>query len=155
MNSFGEDVLVPIVAIICSIGLPVIAVILAFVHKMKKYKADTSVRKSIIENKTDLETAKILINEPKKNHGLYFINTLRRGCILIGIGLGTLVDWLANVPTSSIYFWLNIVTGLGVGFLCSFIVELYFYKKEKKEQTEKETKENSQPSIESNAFNQD
>lgn len=142
MNSFGEDVLIPIVAIICSIGLPLIAVILAYTKRMKKDKAEKQLRQSIIENKVDIETAKILIEEPKKNNnpGLYFINTLRRGAILLGLGLGTLVDWLASVPAGSIYFWLNIATGIGVGFLCSFFVELYFYNKEKKEQ-EAESKE--------------
>ena len=130
-----SDNFVGIITIILIFGLPVIAVIMVFIKSMKKNRLDKEIRQLIIENHTDMETAKLLIDEPKKapKQGTLDLGTLRTAAILLGIGLGTLIDWLAGIETKSIYFWLIIAFGVGIGMLCSFLVEMYLYKKEKKQ----------------------
>lgn len=138
-----SDNFVGMIAIILIFGLPVIAVIMVFVQSMKKNRLDKEVRQLIIENHTDTETAKLLIDEPKKatKQGTLNLDTLRMAAILLGIGLGTLIDWLAGVATKSIYFWLIIAFGIGIGMLCSFLVEMRLYKKYGKKEESNETKE--------------
>jgi F0F1-type ATP synthase assembly protein I len=138
-----SDNFVGMIAIILGLGLPIIATIMVFVQLMKKNRLDKEVRQLIIENHTDMETAKLLIDEPKKaqKQGTLDLGTLRTAAILLGIGLGTLIDWLAGVATKSIYFWLIIAFGIGIGLLCSFLVEMGLYKKYGKKEESNETKE--------------
>ena len=126
------DNFVGMIAIILIFGLPVIAVVMVFWSSMHKKTKDKEIRQLIIENHTDAETAKLLIDEPKKQPrkmGPFDLSTLRAACILLGIGLGTLIDWLASIEPESIYFWLIIACGIGIGLLCSFLVEMHLYKK--------------------------
>ena len=98
------DNFVGIVAIIFSLGLPVIAVVMAFWSSMHKKSKDKEIRQLIIENHTDAETAKLLIDEPKKQPrkmGPFNLENLRAACILLGIGLGACIDWLADVSICS------------------------------------------------------
>ena len=115
-----------LVAIIFSFGLPIVVVVMVFLKKMKKNQQEKEIRQLIIENKTDPETAKLLIDEPKKapKPGTIDVGNLRFACMLLGVGLGAAIDWLADVSTKSIYFWLIVAFGVGIGMLCSFLVEL-------------------------------
>lgn len=129
------DNFVGIVAIIFSFGLPIIAVVMAFIKKMKKDQQQKEICQLIIENKTDPETAKLLIDEPKKpkeprKPGTIDVGNLRFACMLLGVGLGAGIDWLADISTKSIYFWLIVAFGVGIGMLCSFLVELRLAKKQ-------------------------
>ena len=126
------DNLVGIVAIIFSFGLPIVVVIMVFLKKMKKDQQQKEIRQLIIENKTDPETAKLLIDEPKKakKPGTIDLGTLRTACMLLGVGLGAGINWLADISTKSIYFWLIVAFGVGIGMLCSFLVELRLAKKQ-------------------------
>jgi hypothetical protein len=123
---------VGLVAIILILGLPVIAVVMSFISTMNKKKRDKEIRQLIIENHTDPETAKLLIDEPKKQPrqmGPFNLENLRAACILLGLGLGALIDWISCIETKSIYFWLIIASGIGVGLLCSFFIEMHLFKK--------------------------
>lgn len=129
-------IMIPLTAIILSLGIPIVVVIMVFLKMMKKDQQQKEVRQLIIENKTDPETAKLLIDEPKKakeprKPGTIDLGTLRTACILLGVGLGAAIDWLADISTKSIYFWLIIAFGVGIGMLCSFLVELRLAKKPK------------------------
>ena len=138
------DNFVGIVAIICIFGLHIIAVVMAFWSSMHKKSKDKEIRQLIIENHTDPETAKLLIDEPKKQPrkmGPFNLDTLRAACVLLGIGLGACIDWLAGTATMSIYFWLIIACGIGIGLLCSFLVEMHLYKKYGNKENSIETKE--------------
>ena len=121
-----------LVAIIFIFGLPIVVVIMVFLKKRKKDQQQKEIRQLIIENKTDPETAKLLIDEPKKapKPGTIDVGNLRFACMLLGVGLGAGIDWLADVSTKSIYFWLIIAFGVGIGMLCSFLVELRLAKKQ-------------------------
>ena len=135
---------VGLVAIVLIFGLPVIAVVMAFWSSMHKKTKDKEIRQLIIENHTDAETAKLLIDEPKKQPrkmGPFNLENLRAACILLGIGLGACIDWLVGVATKSIYFWLIIACGIGIGLLCSFLVEMHLYKKYGNKENSIETKE--------------
>lgn len=126
------DNLVGIVAIIFIFGLPIVVVVMVFLKKMKKNQQEKEIRQLIIENKTDPETAKLLIDEPKKapKPGTIDVGNLRFACMLLGVGLGAGIDWLADISTKSIYFWLIVAFGVGIGLLCSFLVELRLAKKQ-------------------------
>ena len=124
-------IMIPLTAIILSLGIPIVVVIMVFLKKMKKDQQQKEIRQLIIENKTDPETAKLLIDEPKKPRkpGTIDLGTLRTACILLGIGLGAAIDWLAHIdPDENIYFWLIIAFGIGIGMLCSFLVEVAMAK---------------------------
>ena len=126
-------VMTPLMAVILSLGIPIVVVIMVFLKKMKKDQQQKEIRQLIIENKTDPETAKLLIDEPKKapKPGTIDVGNLRFACMLLGVGLGAGIDWLADVSTKSIYFWLIVAFGVGIGMLCSFLVELRLAKKQK------------------------
>ena len=129
------DSLTGLVAVVCSLGIPIVVVIMVFLRKMKKDKQAKEIRQLIIENHTDAETAKLLVDEPKKEKeprkpGSIDMGTLRGACVLLGIGLGTLIDWLCSVSSESIIFFLIIAFGIGVGMLASFLVEMHLYKKQ-------------------------
>lgn len=125
-------VMTPLMAVILSLGLPIVVMIMVFLKKMKKDQQEKEIRQLIIENKTDPETAKLLIDEPKKapKPGTIDVGNLRFACMLLGVGLGAGIDWLADVSTKSIYFWLIVAFGVGIGMLCSFLVELRLAKKQ-------------------------
>ena len=139
MEEFTHE-LVEMVAVILIFGMPVIAVVMVFLSSMHKKTKDKEIRQLIIENHTDAETAKLLIDEPKKQPrkmGPFNLDTLRAACVLLGIGLGACIDWLAGTATMSIYFWLIIACGIGIGLLCSFLVEMHLYKKYGRKENEK------------------
>ena len=126
-------VMTPLMAVILSLGIPIVVIIMVFLKKMKKDQQQKEIRQLIIENKTDPETAKLLIDEPKKapKPGTIDVGNLRFACMLLGVGLGAAIDWLADISTKSIYFWLIVAFGVGIGMLCSFLVELRLAKKQK------------------------
>jgi hypothetical protein len=124
--------MIPLVAVILSLGLPIVVVVMVLIAKMNKEKQQKELRQLIIENHIDSETAKLLIDEPKKakKPGTVDLGTLRTACMLLGVGLGALINWLANIAAKNIYFWLIIAFGVGIGMLCSFLVEMHLAKKQ-------------------------
>ena len=124
--------MIPLVAVILSLGLPIVVVVMVLIAKMNKEKQQKELRQLIIENKTDPETAKLLIDEPKKakKPGTIDLGNLRFACMLLGVGLGTGINWLAGISTHNIYFWLVVAFCIGIGMLCSFLVELRLAKKQ-------------------------
>ena len=132
MNMHGYDI-AAILAVTLSLLIPIVAILMGFITDIKKKRRDTEVRLALIQAGIDAETAKILIEQQPKKNDKY--SGLRWGCILVGIGLGTLCDALLDIsPKHNIYFWLIIAAGMGIGLLVSFVIE---YKLTKKEQQEK------------------
>ena len=124
--------MIPLVAVILSLGLPIVVVVMVLIAKMNKEKQQKELRQLIIENHIDSETAKLLIDEPKKakKPGTIDLGNLRFACMLLGVGLGAGINWLAGINTHNIYFWLIVAFGIGIGMLCSFLVELRIAKKQ-------------------------
>jgi len=123
---FDYGLLVPLFGIVFSLGIPVVAIISAVIMKVKKSNNDREIRRLIVENHTDLDTAKYLVEESEKKQGSNPYPALRWGCVLIGVGLGALLDFLLHITPrgdNMIYFWVLIAFGCGLGLLCSFLVE--------------------------------
>ena len=94
----------------------------------------------IIENKTEPEVAKLLLDEPKKQKrkiGQVDVSSLRTACVLLGAGLGGIVNLLIQgctctngiISSGGVYFWLIIALGIGLGLLSAFLVEMKLFKK--------------------------
>lgn len=125
---YESEVLIPIFAVVLSLSIPIVAIVMVFITSIKKKNRDTELRLALIQQGTDAETAKLLIKEQAEKHDKY--SSLRWACILIGMGLGALVDALLGLaPKHDIYFWLIIAAGMGIGLLTSFIVEYKLTKK--------------------------
>ena len=122
-----------IFAIVLSLAIPIVAIIFGSIIAIRKKQSETELRKLLIENNTDLETAKALIEEKEKKSNKY--SSLRWACILIGLGIGAFADFLLGLNSvDGIYFWIIIAFGIGLGLLVSFFVELKLQKNETKEE---------------------
>lgn len=124
-----------LMAIILTLGIPIVAIIGGFISSIRKNRNETELRRLIIENQTDLETAKALIAEPDKKAGNF--GTLRGACALIGLGFGAIASILLGLPlngSKGIYFWILLAFGVGLGLLVSFLVEMKLQKKLKNEE---------------------
>ena len=120
-----------LVAIILSLGIPIVAIVSGVVSSVKKKKLETELRRVIVENHTDLDVARALIEEQEKKSSKF--GSLRGACVLIGLGIGAFVNFLLNVPMNGprgIYFWVVLAFGVGLGLLASFIVEQKLKKQE-------------------------
>ncbi len=125
------DELIPLSAVVLSLLIPIVAITFSFQAYIRKKQNDTELRRLIIENHTDVDTAKVLIENQEEKPNKY--TSLRYACILIGLGVGALADYLMNIESNCIYFWLVIAFGIGLGLLASFIVELKLLKQDSKE----------------------
>ena len=133
MNDFDE--LTPLFGVVLFLSSPIVAIVMVFITSIKKKNRDTELRLALIQQGTNADTAKLLIEQQAEKHDKY--SSLRWACILIGMGLGALVDALLGLaPKHNIYFWLIIAAGMGFGLLTSFIVEYKLTKKEQQEQRE-------------------
>ena len=118
--------------IVLSMAIPIVAIIFGSIIAIRKKQSETELRKLLIENNTDLETAKALIEEKEKKSNKY--SSLRWACILIGLGIGAFADFLLGLNSvDGIYFWFIIAFGIGLGLLVSFFVELKLQKNEVRE----------------------
>lgn len=132
--------LVPVLAVILSLGIPIVVIIAFAVSKVKKSNNNREIRRLIIENHTDLETVKQLIEEPETKQGSNPYPALRWGCTLIGLGLGFLAAYLLSLQPRGeemIFFWGMLAFGCGLGLLCSFVIE-YKLQGRKTEHEQKE-----------------
>ena len=90
-------------AIVLSLSIPIVAIVMVFITSIKKKNRDTELRLALVQQGTDAETAKLLIEEQAEKHDKY--SSLRWACVLIGLGLGALIDALLGLPPKhNIYF---------------------------------------------------
>ena len=119
-----------IFAIILSLCIPIVAIVCVFITSIKNKRRETELRKAIIQNHVDSESIKLLVEAPKKKSDKY--STLRNGCLLVGIGLGTLANYLLGLaPKHDITYWLVIACGMGIGLLAAFVIEYRLSAREK------------------------
>ena len=131
---FQQIELEGVLAIFLSLSIPIVAILMGFISEINKKRRDTEVRLALIQQGTDPETAKILIEQQPKKNNKY--SSLRTGCILVGMGLGAACDALIGIsPKHNIYFWLIIAAGMGIGLLTSFVIEYKLTQKEPQEHT--------------------
>jgi hypothetical protein len=114
-----EDVLIPIIAILSAVALPIVT---ALVLILRKLNADHNERMALINQGI------IPPNEPKKKTNPNRMVSLRNGIILAALGIGIIVGFLCSqylVIGEENKFWItsaSIVFFLGVGYLVYFLV---------------------------------
>ena len=134
MDSVLEE-LTGVLAVALSLGIPIVAIIAGVISNIKKNNNAREVRRLIIENHTDLETAKYLVEEPERKKGSNPYPALRWGCVLIGLGIGAVLNYIFQLDgREDIYFWVMLAFGCGLGLLCSFIIEYNLQKRDKREE---------------------
>ena len=132
-------------AIILSLGVPITVMSWYYYSKIKEKNADVDLRKALIENKIDAETAKVIIAEksPERRKEKKFAN-LTWGLSFVGMALGVLVPLLCGLElqnaNSGFVFAACIVLGVGFGLLASFLI-IWKLRKKEEEQAEEETSE--------------
>ncbi len=119
--------LVGLVAVMLSLGIPIAYIICLTITKMKKSKADADLRKTIVENNVDAETAKMIISEQKpEGKQPKRFNNLVVGLTFLGIALGTLIPLLCGLQLNDVIggFMLCgfIALGIGVALLAAFLI---------------------------------
>ena len=118
-----------VLAVTLSLLIPIVAIICGVIASINKKKRETELRKALIENHTDSESIKLLVEEQEEKPNKFIM--LRWGCILLGAGLGAAISGWAGTDPKDLYFWLPIIAGMGLGMLISFIVETKMTKDEK------------------------
>lgn len=131
-----------ILAVVLSLSIPIVTVIAFAIVAYKKKQADLELRRLIVENGTDRETAELLLKEAEKENGTHkkMFNNLRGGAMLFCAGLGMLAYYLLNisglVPAEGQekVFILFLVLGAGLGLLLAFALEWHLRKKQSAEE---------------------
>lgn len=130
MNQFEITALTGVVTMFLSLSIPIVAIVMSIWKDVKNKEKDTELRKLIVENQVDTESAKLLISQKTNPY-----KPLRWGCVLVGAGLGALVNYLIHTEVESPFFWLVLAVGVGIGLLISFVVEQKLSKKAAEEQS--------------------
>lgn len=122
-----ENLLVPIVAIVCAVGLPIIMIIILGVQAQRGRHAE---RLAMIEKGAVLE-------EPEKKANRY--PALRNGIVMIGLSLGLIIGLFVEpyMPNYSDFFSLGIpaftILFGGIGFVAYFFFSRSMQQKERKD----------------------
>lgn len=119
-----------VLAIFMSLAIPIVVIVFGCMATMNKKNREVELRKLLIENNVDMERAKLLIAEQEKKDNKFAY--LRGGLMMLGLGLGTLVNYMLHILNSNVYFWLIIAVGVGIGMLVSFFVEMKLTERAKK-----------------------
>ena len=120
MNQFEITALTGLVTMFLSLSIPIIAVIMSVWNNVKNKEKDTELRKLIVEKQVDTESVRLLIAQMEKKSNPY--KPLRWGCVLVGAGLGALVNYLIHTEVASPFFWLVACAGSGSGNRPSHLV---------------------------------
>ena len=104
-----------VMGILCGI----VAIVSGVISEMKKNNNEREIRRQIIENNIDPETAKVLITPvvPKEKDPY----PLQGGCVLLGMFLGYLFAAYMEIP--GIGLWITIAAGVGLGLFVSFFLK--------------------------------
>lgn len=120
--------LITVAAIVLSLLVSTVAITFGTMASIRKKQNETEVGRLIIENNTDPETAKVLTANFEQNKSTNIYDSLRGACVLIGIGIGTLINYLLCIK--GIIFWLIIAFGLGLGVFISSLIEIKLRKQD-------------------------
>ena len=123
-----------VLAVAITLLIPIVAIICGAITSINKKKRETELRKALIENHTDPESIKLLVEEQEQKEKPNKFIMLRWGCILLGAGLGAIISGWAGTDPENLYFWLPIVAGMGLGMLISFVVETKMTKDEENQE---------------------
>ena len=121
---------VALAAVIMSMLIPIVGIIFGCLVAIRQKKSEAELRRTLIENHTDLETTQAILAERDKKSDKY--SSLRGALVLIGVGLGALADYLLDI--NGLFFWFVIAFGVGLGLLASFFIEQNLRDKEAKKE---------------------
>ncbi len=98
----------------------IIAIVSGVISEIKKNNNEREIRRQIIENNIDPETAKVLITPvvPKEKDPY---GPLQGGCVLLGMFLGYL--FATYMEICGIGLWITIAAGVGLGLFVSFFLK--------------------------------
>lgn len=117
-----EDWLIPLVAIFCGVGLPVL-LLMILVVRITRTKHEE--RMAMIEKG-------IVLEEPEKKTNKY--NALRNGLLMIGLALGAMVGIYFDSSISGDWEGFSVVIftvlGGGIAYLAYFFIVLKMMEKE-------------------------
>ena len=116
-----------------SLSIPMVLIFHVAKMYIKAKNLDKEVRQLIIENNVDYDRAKLLIEKPQRKNQKTFA-MLRIGCFFIGAGLGALLNYLLGLSAESLYFYLVLAFGCGLGMMAEFIFEWKLQKKEEEKE---------------------
>lgn len=112
--------LIPLIAIIMSLAIPMVVIIAATQTSINKKNREADIKRLIVENNIDIERAKLLIEETKPHDKKY--DSLRAGALFLGVGLGTLANHFL-IHGDMIVMVLTIAGFIGLSLLAAFVVE--------------------------------
>lgn len=121
-----ENWLIPLVAIICAVGLPVLLLMILVVRVTRTKHEE---RMAMIEKG-------IVLEEPERKTNKF--NALRNGLLMIGLALGAMAGIFFGDSISS-YDWegfsvvIFTVLGGGIAYLVYFFIVMKMMEKEKEE----------------------
>lgn len=125
-----EELLIPIVAILCAVGLPFIMIIILGRQALKTRQTE---RLAMIQNNFMLE-------EPEKKPNRY--PALRNGMVMVGLAVGLLIGLFVDpfLPHYSDYYSLGIpaftILFGGIGFIVYFFFSRSMQQKENKNEAD-------------------
>lgn len=131
MSAIEVGALASFMGILCGI----IAVVCGTIANIRKQANEREIRERIIAEKTDPETAKLLVTPggiAKKNP----YSALQWGCILLGLLAAYLITLAVHIQEGVIGFWIILAAGVGLGLLVSFFVKSHLEKKHPADQNE-------------------
>lgn len=112
--------LIPLIAIIMSLAIPMVVIIAATQTSINKKNREADIKRLIVENNIDIERAKLLIEETKPHDKKY--DSLRAGALFLGVGLGTLANHFL-IHGDMIVMVFTIAGFIGLSLLAAFVVE--------------------------------
>ena len=133
MNPFT----LPIIVSVCGILAGIVSIIGWIITDVNEKKNERMIRDSIVQNKTDPETAKIILagSEKKaKKENPYVM--LQAGLTLLGLALGYFLTVLLGIKQSNFGFWIMLIAGMGVGMILTFCIKLKLEEKKREKNLE-------------------
>ena len=101
-----------LVSILLIFSTPIVAIVFAFIDRIKRNRNERDIRQLLIEHHTDMETVKLLLAQQKKPTGAFSYTSLRLSGVLLGGGLGAMISLDESIAI-----------GAGLGLLLTFIIE--------------------------------
>lgn len=126
MNPFT----LPIIVSVCGILAGIVSIIGWIITDVNEKKNERMIRDSIVQNKTDPETAKIILagSEKKtKKENPYVM--LQAGLTLLGLAFGYLLTVLLGIKQNDFGFWVMLIAGMGLGMLLTFYIKVKMEEK--------------------------
>lgn len=136
----NEELWIPLLGIICAVGLPVLLAIIAAYMTIKSKHEE---KMAMIERGIAVEEMAHLEKKPGSERKPSRYNTLRNGIFMIGLSLGVIVGMFIYLSVDNYNDWFNLLVPAitilfgGISFVCYFFLSRYLMEKERLEDERK------------------